>query len=360
MRNELSLLIKPAGALCNLNCSYCFYSRIAADRNAKAGVMTDETVLALLKSAFALRPRALSIAFQGGEPTLAGLDWYRRFLRRLQEQNTENIPVALSIQTNGTRIDDAWAAFFGEHGFLVGLSLDGDRATNDRYRLDQDESSVFDRTLAAADMLERHGVDFNILSVLTDESVFEIERTYAFFKERGFRFLQFIPFVDEGTGQALRSDAYAFFLKRVFDLWYQDFQRGTYISIRHIDNYIRILLGDTPENCAMCGVCGRYFVIEADGSIYPCDFYCRAPYRLGTVFDPAPFGDSETHRAFLAQSCLIHASCASCRYAFLCRGGCRRDRTDALTKNKYCDSYRAFFDDALERMQTVARQVAGR
>lgn len=357
MRNELSLLIKPAGALCDLGCSYCFYRRIAADRDTAPGVMQDETAETLLERVLSLRPAALSIAFQGGEPTLAGLSWYRRFLQNIAEKNTAKIPVNLSIQTNGMHINDDWARLFKEHGFLVGLSLDGDKATNDRFRLDKNGNSVYERTLAAAELLNKHGVEFNILSVLTNESAYEIERTYADFKRRGFRFLQFIPFVDEGTGQSLTSEAYTFFLKRCFDLWYADFQKGDYISIRHIDNYIRILLGEPPENCAMCGVCGRYYVIEADGSVYPCDFYCKDTYRLGTVFDPAPFDESETHRTFLTDSCRIHASCAACKYTALCRGGCRRDRTDELTKNKYCKAYRAFFDYALERMLTVARSL---
>ena len=357
MRNELSLLIKPAGALCDLSCSYCFYRRIAEARGPGAGIMSDETVRVLLDRAFSLRPQALSLAFQGGEPTLAGLDWYRRFLHCLAEKNTAGIPVAMSLQTNGMHIDDTWAVFSKEHDVLVGLSLDGDRKTNDRFRKDGGENSVFDRTLAAADCLSKHGAAFNILSVVTDESAYEVERTYAEFKRRGFRFLQFIPLVDEGTGQTLGAEAYAFFLKRIFDLWYEDFQKGVYISIRHIDNYIRILLGDAPENCAMCGVCGRYFVVESDGGIYPCDFYCREAFRLGSVFDEAPFGDSEKHREFLEASYRIHETCASCRYAVLCRGGCRRDRTDDLTKNRYCAAYRSFFDSSIGRMLAVAKTL---
>ncbi len=357
MMNELSLLIKPVGSRCNLACSYCFYKQITADRDDEKNVMSDETVRVLLDRVFAVRPSALSIAFQGGEPTLAGLDWYDRFLTQLAEKNTRGAPVFLSLQTNGMQIDDRWAALFKTYGFLVGLSLDGDRTTNDRFRMDRAGNSVYARILAAAEILSKHDVPFNVLSVLTDESAYEIERTYAAFRQEGFRFLQFIPFVDEGTGQSLGNDAYAFFLKRIFSLWYRDFQAGNYISIRHIDNYIRILLGDLPENCAMCGVCGRYYTVDADGSLYPCDFYCRDSDRLGSVFDSSAFTGSEKHRTFLEASHQIHAFCASCSYAFLCRGGCRRDRTDALTKNRYCEAYRAFFEDAFEQMQHVARQI---
>lgn len=360
MMRELSLLIKPVGAACNLACSYCFYRHVAAGRETEQGVMTDETADALLERVFSLRPYALSVAFQGGEPTLAGTDWYRRFLRCLSEKNKANIPVALSIQTNGLLLDKSWAQLFSENNFLVGLSLDGNRAVNDRFRKNKEGNSVFERTLSAAGLLAEQGVEFNILSVLTDESAYAVEDTYLFFKQRGFRYLQFIPFVDEGTGHTLKPEAYAFFLKRSFDLWYEDYLKGEFLSIRHIDNYLRILLGAEPENCAMCGVCGRYYVIESEGSVYPCDFYCRKEFRLGSVFDPSPFGENEKHRAFLESSRRIHAYCRDCRYAGLCRGGCRRDRVDSLTKNPYCDAYRAFFDYALERMLAVARQIKER
>ena len=359
MTNELSLLVKPVGGACDLSCGYCFYRPIAEARGDGCGVMSDQTVLTLLDRIFSRRPCAVSIAFQGGEPTLAGIDWYRRFLKQMEVKNRDNVPVSLSIQTNGTQIDDVWAAFLHAHGFLIGLSLDGDRATNDRFRKDMDGRSVFDRVLKASRTLSLHGAQCNVLSVVTDESAYEIERTYAFFKSLGFRYLQFIPLVNTDAGPTLGTEAYAYFLKRSFDLWYDDFMRGDYVSVRHIDNYVRILLDDQPENCAMRGVCGVYYVIEADGSVYPCDFYCQKAYRLGSVFDETPFGENEKHMAFLADSYKIRAGCGGCRYAVLCRGGCRRDRTDELTKNKYCAAYRSFFDDALPRLQTVARNLIG-
>ena len=357
MYDGLSLLIKPASALCDLNCAYCFYKKIAEERGTPGGIMTGPTAERLLDRAFSLRPAALSVSFQGGEPPLAGLDWYRRFLALAAEKNADRIPVDWSIQTNGTNVDGEWAAFFKENRFLVGLSLDGDRATNDRCRRDAAGNSVYDRTLAAADTLTAYGTDFNILSVVTDESACEIDRTYRDFKRRGFRFLQFIPLVDEGTGPTLGADAYGYFLKRLFDLWYEDFCRGEYVSVRHIDNYVRMLLGQPPENCAMGGVCGRYYVIEANGDVYPCDFYCREPYRLGNVFDEAPFACGEKHRAFLADSYTIHRSCAACEYHALCRGGCRRDRTEDGTRNKYCEAYRAFFAHALPRLRRAAQSL---
>ena len=163
--------------------------------------------------------------------------------------------------------------------------------------------------------------------------------------------------VRSSGGGSLSADTYEAFLKKCFDLWYADFQNGRYISIRHIDNYIGILLGHPPENCAMYGVCGSYFVVEANGDLYPCDFYCKEAYRLGSVFDDAPFEANETQRRFVEASRVIHAHCKTCRYYALCRGGCRRDRTDGFTKNQYCAAYYNFFDYAADRMVQAAKVI---
>jgi len=346
----LTLLVKPASGLCNLQCTYCFYK---AHENT---VMAPETVDLLIQKIRAFQPSALSVVFQGGEPLLAGLAFFRAFVKKLNA--AVDAPVSFALQTNGLLLDDDFAAFFRAHDFLVGISLDGDQTTHDRYRRAPDGSSVFSRILQAIKALEAHGVAYNILSVVTDESAREIDRTWRFFRSRGFRFLQFIPCLAAG-GVSLSAENYAFFLQRLFDLWYDAWEQGEYISIRHIDNYIRMLLGEPPETCAMCGVCGSYFVVEADGSLYPCDFYCTDTDRLGSVFDDAPFRENDTRRVFVAASRAIHAHCKGCRYHALCRGGCRADRSADGTHNRYCAAYRAFFDHALEPMLRVAKQLCG-
>ncbi|MBQ6020036.1 MAG: SPASM domain-containing protein [Clostridia bacterium] len=217
---------------------------------------------------------------------------------------------------------------------------------------------VLPQILNAVSVLKKYGVDFNILSVVDDRNAKEIESTWNYFKKHGFDYLQFIPYVDEGNGVSLSAEAYGEFLKKSFDLWYDDYMRGKYVSVRHIDNYIDIMLGRPPENCAMCGVCGSYFVAEANGDLYPCDFYCKDEYKLGSIFGAEPFAINETHRRFIAASEAIHPHCEGCKYYALCRGGCRRDRTDHDTKNRYCEAYCDFFDYAAERMLRVAQLLA--
>lgn len=349
----LTLLIKPAAGLCNMKCRYCFYRSASEGRENR--IMTRDTVDLLIRKTAEFRPSALTVMFQGGEPLLAGIDYYRYFTDAVN--NNLRIPVSYALQTNGLLIDDVFADFFAEHYFLLGVSLDGNRKTNDRNRVDDCGNSVFDRVMDSVRILRKHNVDFNILSVIDSESAKETESTFEFFKANGLSYIQFIPCVGENNGISLSAEAYESFLKNSFDLWYDDYKRGEYISIRHIDNYIGILLGYPPENCAMCGICGSYFVIEANGDVYPCDFYCAEEHRLGSVSNEKPFVSNDKHRAFIDESRIIHSNCRECRYHFLCRGGCKADRINGFSENRFCKAYRNFFEYSYERMLSTARSL---
>ncbi len=337
-----------------MNCTYCFYKTASKTRENR--IMARETVDELIRKIREYQPSALSVMFQGGEPTLAGLDYFEYFVQSVKQNLS--IPVNFALQTNGLLIDESFAEFFKRNNFLIGVSLDGNRKTNDRYRLDKNKNSVLPQILSACSLMKKHSVDFNILSVIDDKNAADIERTWAYFKKHGFKYLQFIPYVDEGNGVSLSCKSYAEFLKKSFDLWCEEWMKGNYISVRHIDNYINILMGNPPENCAMCGVCGSYYVVEANGDLFPCDFYCQNEYKLGSIFNETPFVINEKHKAFIEKSHIIHENCSSCKYYILCRGGCRRDRTDGYTKNKYCEAYKEFFDYAADRMVQIARRLS--
>ena len=347
----LSLLIKPASGLCNMNCKYCFYKSASEGRENR--IMTEETVALLIKRISEFKPSSLSVMFQGGEPTLAGLQFYKDFVNKAK--NEIRCPVSYAIQTNGLLIDDSFAEFFKENNFLVGISLDGNAAVNDRYRPDAEGNGTFSHVINAVSILKKHGVEFNILSVIDDKNAEDIESTWDYFIKSGFNYLQFIPCVDENNGVLLSPEKHEEFLKRIFDLWYNELTAGRYVSVRHIDNYIGVLLGAPPENCAMCGFCGSYYVVESDGSLYPCDFYCKKEYSVGNINNKNPFIKTEKHKAFIEDSKLIHERCRNCKYYLLCRGGCKKDRTDGYTENKYCKAYYNFFEYATERMLNAAK-----
>lgn len=363
----LSLLIKPASSLCNMHCRYCFYADVAESRSVgNRGLMGLDILETVVRKALAESEEMCVFGFQGGEPTLAGLEFYQTLIDFEKKYNTKSVRIGHALQTNGLLLDAAWAEFLRRHHFLVGLSLDPDRRIHDELRRDGRGEGTFNRTLNAARLLTECGVEYNILSVLTRFVAAHPDRTYRFYRQRKFGYIQLIPCLDAlgvGTGQcahSLDTAIYGGFLCRFFDLWYRDFAAGAYVSVRMFDNYVHILAGRPPENCGMAGVCRAYPVVEADGSVYPCDFYAVDEFRLGRIQD-ASFSDlllGECARKFSEPSLEPDVACRNCEYFFLCRGGCRRDRGVAgagrLYLNRHCEAYRAFFRHALPRLREAA------
>ena len=377
---SLNLLIKPASGNCQLRCRYCFYENVSESREtSNYGLMTLDTLDLLVKKAIAETTEQCSFAFQGGEPTLAGLDFYRELIRLQEKYRAEFQKISLvihnAIQTNGMLLDDDWCAFLAQHKFLVGLSLDGDKDIHDLNRIDAQGKGTYTRAMKAAKLLEKHQVEFNILVVVTRQLARRAKHIYHTLVKNGFRYLQFIPCIDDfgkepgSSPFSLTAERYGDFLKTLFDEWYKDFMAGQYISIRHFDNWIHMLQGQPPETCSMSGRCTCYGVVEADGSVYPCDFYVLDPWKLGTVQENT-FEEMLTCQLaedFLQASWPVASKCQACKYYPICRGGCRRDREPLLagegqeaSLNIYCDAYLAFFDHALGQMQQIARMTTRR
>lgn len=319
--------------------------------------MEQKTAEALISALFATSPDAVSFVFQGGEPLLAGLEFYRQFVNAVGKHNRTGARVSYSLQTNGALIDENFCRFFRKHNVLIGLSLDGPKELNDKNRLDQNGKSTFSAVMKGASLLREAGVEFNILTVLTDHNARYPEKLYRFFRANGFDYLQFIPCIGEGEAQRLSPERLGSFLKRTFDLWYEDAAAGNPVYIRQFENYVTMLCGLPAEDCSMNGRCGVYYVAEADGSLYPCDFYCTDPHRLGSVFDPDPFSISQKHKEFLCRSHVIPENCQTCRWYALCRGGCYRDRSEDDRLNRYCKGYQAFFEYAEERLRRMASAI---
>ena len=365
----LSLLIKPASGLCNLRCRYCFYADEMAKRSVPSyGIMTRETLERVLRRAFDYASDPVTLAFQGGEPTLAGLDFFRAVTSLTAERNLKKLPVHYAIQTNGILLDDDWATFFAEHQFLVGLSLDGARGLHDLNRVFPDGSGSFDTVMDRATLLKRHGVEFNILTVITKQAAGNIGGVYRFFRKEGLPYQQYIPCLDpleELRGRqdySLNPKKYEHFLKTLFDNWYRDLIKGRYVYNRYFGNLVGMMLLQPPESCGMSGHCSMQNVVEADGSVYPCDFYVLDQYRLGNLCTDS-FEQIQLRRkeiGFIEQSKAVHQKCAVCRWYPLCRGGCRRDREKAdgtLGLNYYCSAYEEFFSYAVPRLEKLAQLI---
>ena len=365
----ISLLIKPASSSCNMRCEYCFYSDVAASREvANYGVMSDETIEVIVQKVFAYADTLASFGFQGGEPTMAGLDFFKKVVALQKKYNTKRIQVNNAIQTNGLNIDDEWAEFLHKNKFLVGLSLDGNKIVHDKYRIDAHKEGTFDRVLNAAKIMDKHKVEYNILTTVTIDVANNIEKIYYFFKKQKFNYLQFIPCLDElKSGQGLHGysltpEAYGEFLIRLFKMWYVDINTNKPISIRYFDNLVTMVGGYPPESCGMSGSCSCYYMIEADGSVYPCDFYVTDEWRIGNVMTDEwdEMTNTETAKRFVAISRQVAPACKSCEHAQLCRGGCRRNREPISMEqnnlNYLCPAFKAFFDIAKEDLGKVAQK----
>ena len=365
---DLCVLVKPASSACNLHCRYCFYRDVSRSReNGFAGMLDDETAEILVKKALGFAAGGnCSFLFQGGEPTLRGLEWFERFVSYEKKYTSPGTRVFNSIQTNGILLDDDWADFLSKNAFLTGLSLDGTADIHNSNRCFPDEKGSFNRVIKAAETLRRHNAAFNILSVVTGQSARNIEKIYNFFRRSGFDYLQFIPCLEplgEERGKApfaLTPPAYGDFLIRLFDLWYAELTRGKYVSIRYFDNLMLMLAGRQPEACNMTGHCGLQFVAEGSGIISPCDFYVLDGMELGNIKKDA-FSDiihSENAHSFIKSSLILPEDCKTCRWYGLCRNGCKRDRTEETGgKSCYCTAYQTFFSKRINELTAAARLI---
>lgn len=360
-----SILIKPASANCNMDCKYCFYKCLSSHREEYSkGFMSYETLDTLVREAIAYADDSLTFAFQGGEPTLAGIDFLKKAVELQKKYNEKKLHIENTIQTNGLLIDDEWAEFLSENNFLVGLSLDGPRKMHDRYRKDVKGDDTFERIMQSIKLLEKYHVDYNIVTVITNETAKQAAFLYKFWKRNKYPFVQFIPCMDEEKRQdnlkensvfTVEPEQYGKFLCEIFDLWYEDFLNGQKMDIRMFSNLAQIAAGYQAEECGMNGCCNCYFVVEGDGSVYPCDFYCMDEWKLGIVTDGfSNMIKSQKAIDFVSDSKDGCKTCLECKYFGLCKGGCRRWRELSADGkygiNKLCQAYKVFYEYAGERI----------
>jgi len=387
-----AILAKPSGPVCNLACRYCFYlekKRLFGEHS--AFVMPPDVLEAFIQQYIATQDiPEIGFSWQGGEPTLLGPEFFSRVVE-LQKKYADGKEITNAIQTNGTLLDDGWGEFLARNNFLVGLSLDGPRELHDLYRVDRQGHPTFDRVMSGAAKLKKHGVKFNILTVVNDANSRRPLEVYRFLKSIGDGFIQFIPLVERHPGKevrelglelqtpplpgepeaevsvtpaSVRPGQLAEFYFRIFDEWVrQDVGR---VFVQFFDVALANLMGLGAGLCQFAPTCGHAGALEHNGDLYACDHYVYPRYRLGNILD-RPLGelmDSAGQRRFgLAKRDSLPMECLDCEVRFACNGDCPKHRFKKTaagegTLSYLCSAYKLIFKHMSPFMRVMANLLA--
>jgi uncharacterized protein len=370
------VMLKPRGAICNLGCAYCYFlskERLYPDSHFRMEpALLEEYTRQYID---AQRVPEVTFAWQGGEPTLMGLDFFRLAVALQQKYGKPGMRIHNTLQTNGTTLDDAWCRFFKENDFLLGLSLDGPRALHDAYRLDKGGKPTFDRVMAGVDLLKRHGVDFNILATVHAANVGHPLEVYRFFRDEvGAQFVQFIPIVErdnetgfqEGervTDRSVTGKGYGEFLIAIFEEWVRRDVARVFVQI--FDVALAAWMGQRPGLCIFEETCGTALVMEHNGDLFACDHFVEPRHGLGNLHQhplAEMVGSAQQRRFGLDKRDALPRYCRECPVRFICHGGCPKDRLLHTPDgepglNYLCEGYRAFFTHIDGAMRFMAGEL---
>jgi uncharacterized protein len=372
------LLSKPTGATCNLDCAYCFFLAkemlYPGSRFRMADEQLENYIRQLIESH---RTPEVTLAWQGGEPTLMGLHFFKRSIEYARKYALPGMTILHTIQTNGTLINDEWADFFKEHNFLVGISIDGPRAMHDVYRHDKGGAPTFDKVMRGLSFLKKHGVEWNALVTLNHANVNRPVEVYRFLRDEcGAKFIQFIPIVErhhvdgvpygsEVTDRSVTAQQYGQFLVGVFEEWVRRDIAEVYVQM--FDVALANWYGEPSGLCVFSRTCGTALALEHNGDLYSCDHFVEPQHKLGNI--------NQTHMIELIASDqqlkfgrdkydTLPQYCLACDVRFACHGGCPKDRfinaPDGQPGLNYlCAGYKLFFhhiDETMQWMVNLLRQ----
>jgi uncharacterized protein len=362
-----SLLIKPVSALCNLDCAYCFYLAREADpyKDLPLRRMTAETLERLVDSYLFYSYPASVFAFQGGEPTLAGVEFFEQVVELQQRHGRNGQSVSNSIQTNALLIDDRWCELFNAYHWLVGVSVDGPEQVHDRYRLNRGGQGTWRRVMAGMETLRRHKVELNVLCVLSQANIEQPRELYRFFRSLGVDYLQYIPLAEFDPAGASRPytitpEQYGKFLLETFDIWWPDRRK---VRIRLFDNLAEALAGQKPGNCTLHETCDSYVVVEHNGDVFPCDFFVEAGWKLGNVMVDSwsEIARSRRRASFAINKALPRPECEACQYRAICHHGCPKLRHAPAGRfedlDYFCQSYQMLFEKCLDPLRKDVQKL---
>ncbi len=376
-RQPFHVLAKPIGPLCNLRCEHCFYlDKVSLYPRGERFRMPDPVLERFVRERIESRPagaQEVEFAWQGGEPTLMGLDFFRRALAFQRRFAPRGLRVQNSLQTNGTLLDDEWGSFLHEERFLVGISIDGPPDLHDHYRVDELGRGSLDAALRGLDVLLRHRVEFNTLTCIQAHNGDHPERIYGYLRSLGSRYMQFIPVVEAIPGVEPGGDAvsrrsvgaqqFGRFMNAIFDRWLET-DVGE-VFVQHFDMMLGLVLGMPASLCVHRQECGRSVAMEHNGDVFSCDHFVTPEHRLGNLMESplAELVDSAQAARFGAdKSATLPRDCRECRYRRYCHGGCPAHRTD-LTRagepglNHLCEGYKLFYGHTLPVFEAMGRAL---
>lgn len=361
------LLIKPVSADCNLHCTYCFYiDHLGFYPETGVHRMRDEVLEKLISSYMLTNQKHHIFTWQGGEPTLMGSDFFKKVIGMQKKYGKKNTVVGNGLQTNGILLNEEMVKLFAQYKFLLGVSLDGPEEIHNLYRTDRSGRGSFERVLKGIDLLIKHDVAFNILTMVTKANANRAGHVYEFFKTSGFFYQQYIPCVEfDSRGNPLpftmTGPDWGRFLCDIFDQW---FPHDIYkVSIRTFDSILNYLLTGSYNVCSMGRNCREYFLVEYNGDVFPCDFYVQKDLKLGNIMKDSwtTLLASKIFKGFGQQKNEWSRDCSSCPSLSLCSGDCLKHRMygdhDAHNKSWLCEGWRMFFEHTYERFRELALRV---
>lgn len=379
MYNELfgtgyHMLAKPAGPICNLDCKYCFYLEKESFLEEVNGYKMNDRILEPFIEKYISTQEIPEIQFvwQGGEPTLRNLDFYRKVIF-YQKKYAGNKKIINSLQTNGVLLDEEWCGFLKENDFLVGISLDGPKEIHDSYRVDKGGKPTFERVMKSINLLKKYEIPFNILTCVTHYSAGKAREIYNFYKENGIDFIQFTPIIERNpettdienglkhgnvnyketsngvTDFSVKQGEYGRFLNEIFDIWVK--QDVGKIHVMNFEWALEAWLGLPSTICIFSKECGRAIAIEHNGDLYSCDHYVYPENKIGNILvdNPKELIESTNQKEFGRNKlAMLPKQCMECEVRFACNGECPRHRFDKTHDGEsglsyLCEDYRTFF-----------------
>ena len=381
------IMAKPHGPICNLDCTYCYYLEkenlyAAKGRDYR---MSDTVLESYIRQYIQSQPaQHVSFAWQGGEPTLLGVPFFERVIE-LQKKYAGDKLVDNAFQTNGTLLDDAWGEFLARNKFLIGLSIDGPAEIHDAYRVDKGGQPTFTRVMRGLDILKKHGVEFNTLTVINRKNSYHARRVYRFLKEIGSKYLQFIPIVEQVAAQpdpnglvllkpyarqqttvsewSVEPLQFGKFLSAVFDEWVLGDVGRVFVQI--FDVALESWSGLPQTLCVFAPQCGKALAVEHNGDLYSCDHFVYPENKLGNIMERAMSGlvkSPQQTRFGNAKETALPSDCKTCDVRFACNGECPKHRFTTTASGEYglnylCAGYKHFFHHIDPYMRFMANEL---